>query len=103
MRHSIVCAALSSVLLVVPGCGSAPPAPISPVVHTETLQAKIQVPVSCIDSLPPTPVFLSDADLVAAPDGSAVDRIWRDHLQRQKWEAELTALLAACVSSPPRQ
>lgn len=103
MRHSIVCAALSSVLLVVPGCGSAPPAPISPVLHTETVQAKIQVPVSCIDSLPPTPVFLSDADLVAAPNGSAVDRIWRDHLQRQKWEAELTALLAACVSSPPRQ
>jgi hypothetical protein len=60
--------------------------------------AKVQVPVSCIDSVPPGPAFLSDADLLAAPNGSAVDRIWRDHLQRQKWEAQLTGLLAACVS-----
>jgi hypothetical protein len=98
MRHSIVCAALCSALLVIPGCGSAPPAPVSPVVHAETVVAKVQVPVSCIDSVPPGPAFLSDADLLAAPNGSAVDRIWRDHLQRQKWEAQLTGLLAACVS-----
>jgi len=97
MRHSIVCAALSSALLVVPGCGSAPQAPISPVVHTETVEAKVQVPVSCIDAVPPAPAFLSDAGLLAAPNGSAVDRIWRDHLQRQRWEVELTGLLAACV------
>ncbi|MFM0736825.1 hypothetical protein PQQ51_06225 [Paraburkholderia xenovorans] len=54
--------------------------------------------MSCIDSVPPSPAFLPDAELLAAPGGSAVDRIWRDHLQRQKWEAELTGLLAACVS-----
>lgn len=98
MRHSIVCVALCSALLVIPGCGSAPSAPISPVIHTETIEAKVQVPVSCIDSVPPSPALLSDAELLAAPDGSAVDRIWRDHLQRQTWEAELTGLLAACVS-----
>jgi hypothetical protein len=103
MRHSTVCAALSSALLVIPGCGSTPPASISPVVHTETVEAKMQVPVPCIDSVPPLPVFLSDADLLAAPNGSAVDRIWRDHLQREKWETELTGLLAACVSRPVGQ
>lgn len=97
MRHSIVCAALCSVLLVVPGCGSAPPAAISPVVHTETVEAKVQVPVPCIDSVPPRPVFLSDAELLAAPNGSAVDRLWRDHLQRKQWEGQLEALVVACV------
>jgi hypothetical protein len=94
MRHLIVCAALSSALFVIPGCGSAPPAPV---VHTETVEAKVEVPISCIDSVPPSPAFLSDAELLAAPSGSAVDRMWRDHLQRQKWEADLTGLLAACV------
>jgi hypothetical protein len=103
MRHSIVCAALCSALLVIPGCGSTPPAPISAVVHTATVEAKVEVPVSCIDSVPLGPAFLSDAELLATPNGSAVDRIWRDHLQRQKWEGELTALLAACVSRPSGQ
>jgi hypothetical protein len=97
MRHSIVCAALYSALLVVPGSGTSPPVPISPVVHTETVEAKVQVPVSCIDSLPSSPAFLPDAALLAAPNGSAVNRIWRDHLQRKQWEGQLEALLFACV------
>ena len=57
----------------------------------------MQVPVPCIDSVPPTPVFLSDAELLAAPNGSAVDRLWRDHLQRKQWEGQLEALVVACV------
>ena len=56
----------------------------------------MQVPVPCIDSVPPTPVFLSDAELLAA-NGSAVDRLWRDHLQRKQWEGQLEALVVACV------
>ena len=100
MRHSIVCAAVCSALLVVPGCGTQPPAPISPVVHAETVEAKIQVPVSCIDTVPAPPVFLSDAQLLAAPNGVAADRVWRDHLQGKEWEGRLTALLAACVARP---
>ncbi|MFM0391187.1 hypothetical protein [Paraburkholderia phytofirmans] len=99
MRHSIVCAALCSALLVVPGCGSAPLAPISPVVHTETVEAKVQVPVSCIDAVPTAPAFLVDTDLLAPPNGSAVDRLWRDRLQRKQWEGQLEALLVACVGS----
>ncbi|MCX4145627.1 MULTISPECIES: hypothetical protein [Paraburkholderia] len=51
----------------------------------------------CIDSVPPTPVFLSDAELLAAPNGLAVDRLWRDHLQRKQWEGQLEALVVACV------
>ncbi|TCK96240.1 hypothetical protein [Paraburkholderia sp. BL9I2N2] len=97
MRNSIVCAALCSALLVIPGCGTAPPAPISPVVHTEIVEAKVQVPVACIDAVPQAPAFLSDADLLAAPNGSAVDRIWRDHLQRKQWEGQLEALIVACA------
>ena len=100
MRHSLVCAAVCSFLLFVPGCGSAPPAPISPVVHVQTVEAKVEVPVSCIDKVPDTPAFLSDADLLAGPNGAVVDRIWRDHLQREKFEAGLTAALAACVTVP---
>jgi hypothetical protein len=100
MRHSIVCAAVCSFLLFVPGCGSAPPAPISPVVHVETVEAKVEVPVSCVDKMPDTPAFLSDADLLAGPNGAVVDRVWRDHLQREKFEVGLTAALAACVTLP---
>jgi hypothetical protein len=99
MRHSIVCAALCSALLVVPGCGSAPPAPISPVVRTQTVEAEVEVPVSCVDSVPTAPAFLADTDLLAPPNGSAVDRVWRDHLQRKQWEGRLEALLAACVGA----
>ncbi|SEC02041.1 hypothetical protein SAMN02787142_0731 [Burkholderia sp. WP9] len=99
MRHSIVCAALCSALLVVPGCGTSLPAPISPVVHTETVQAEIEVPVPCIDSVPDAPRFLPDSELLAPPNGSAVDRVWRDHLQRKQWEGQLEALLVACVGA----
>ena len=99
MRHSIVCAALCSALLVVPGCGSAPPAPVSPVVHAETVEAKVEVPISCIDSMPRAPAFLSDTDLLATPNGSAVDRLWRDHIQRKQWESQIEPLLLACVGA----
>jgi hypothetical protein len=61
------------------------------------VEAKIEVPVSCIDSVPGAPDFLSDTELLAPPDGSAVDRVWRDHLQRRQWEGQLEALLVACV------
>jgi len=97
MRHSIVCVALSSALLIIPGCGTSPPAPISPVVHAETIEAKIEVPVSCIDSVPQAPAFLSDTELLAPSNGSAVERVWRDHLQRKQWEGQLEALVVACV------
>lgn len=98
MRHSIVCAALCSALFFIPGCGTAPPAPISPVVNTEVVEAKVQVPVACMDAVPQGPAFLSDVELLAAPNGSAVDRLWRDHLQRQQWEVQLEALTVACAS-----
>jgi hypothetical protein len=102
MRHSIVYAAVCSVLLFVPGCGSAPPAPVSPVVHVETVETKVEVPVPCIDRMPDAPAFLSDSELLVGPNGTVVDRIWRDHLQREKFEAGLTAALAACVSQPAK-
>ncbi|MEJ0003479.1 MAG: hypothetical protein WDN30_07890 [Pararobbsia sp.] len=88
-------------LLVVPGCAMQPAGPISPVVHVETVEAKVQVPVSCIDEIPVRPDFLSDAELLSEPNGAAVDRVWRDHVQRQKWEGELMGVLAACVLHPP--
>ena len=99
MRHSIVCAALCNVLLLIPGCGSAPvEQPISAVTHTQVVETQIAVPVPCIDAVPASPSFLSDADLLAAPDSSVFDRIWRDHLQRKQWEGILTAQLIACTT-----
>ena len=98
MRHSIVCAAICNVLLLIPGCGSAPvEPPISPVTHTQVVETSIAVPVPCVDSVSTQPAFLSDVDLLSAPNGLAVDRIWRDHLQRKQWEGVLTAQLIACA------
>jgi len=98
MRPSIVCAALCSVLLFVPGCGSVPvEQPISPVTHTQVIETLVAVPVPCIDAVSASPSFLSDADLLAGPNNSTVDRIWRDHLQRKQWEGVLTAQLIACA------
>jgi hypothetical protein len=100
MRHSIVCAALCNVLLLIPGCGSAPvEQPISAVTHTQVVETSVAVPVPCVDSVSTPPGFLSDSDLLAAPNGSAIDRIWRDHLQRKQWEGELTAQLIACANA----
>ena len=100
MRHSIVCAALCNVLRFIPGCGSAPvEQPISAVTHTRVVETQVVVPVPCIDAVPASPSFLSDADLLAPPNSSVVDRIWRDHLQRKQWEGIWTAQLIACATS----
>ena len=97
MRHSIVCAALCNVLLLVPGCVAVRvEQPVSPVTHTQVVETQVAVPVPCIDAVPASPAFLSDADLLAGPISSTVDRIWRDHLQRKQWEGVLTAQLIAC-------
>ncbi|MGX7006221.1 hypothetical protein [Caballeronia sp. KNU42] len=99
MRHSIVCAALCNVLLVIPGCGSVPvEQPISAVTHTQVVETQVAVPVPCIDAVPASPSFLSDADLLDVPNSFVVDRIWRDHLQRKQWEGILTAQLMACAT-----
>jgi hypothetical protein len=99
MRHSIVCAAVCNVLLLVPGCGSVPVEQlVSPVTHTQIVETHIAVPVPCIDAVPASPLFLSEADLLAGPNSSTVDRIWRDHLQRKQWEGILTAQLIACAT-----
>jgi hypothetical protein len=47
-----------SFLLFVPGCSSASPALISLAVYVETVEAKVEVPVSCIDKVPDTLAFL---------------------------------------------
>lgn len=99
MRHSIVCAALCNVILFVPGCGSVPVEhAVSAVTHTQVVETYVAVPVPCIDAVPVSPPFLSDADLLVGPNGSTVDRIWRDHLQRKQWEGVLTAQLVACAT-----
>ncbi|WP_133665994.1 hypothetical protein [Paraburkholderia sp. BL10I2N1] len=61
---------------------------------------KTQILLPCIDRISTVPVFLDGADLLTAPNGVAVDRLWRDHIQRQNRENELRALLAACVARP---
>ncbi|MEM5461573.1 hypothetical protein VSR69_43450 [Paraburkholderia phytofirmans] len=61
------------------------------------MEAKIEVPVPCIEAAPAAPEFLTDTELLASPNGSTVDRVWRDHLQRKQWEGQLEALLVACV------
>jgi len=71
---------------------------VSPVTHTQVVETHVAVPVPCIDAVPASPSFLSDADLLASPNSSTVDRIWRDHLQRKQWEGILTAQLIACAT-----
>jgi hypothetical protein len=60
-------------------CGAAGAGPLT--VHTETVEAKVQMPVSYIDSVSQALAFLSDTDLFAPPN--------RDHIQREKWQGRL--------------
>jgi hypothetical protein len=60
-------------------CGAAGAGPLT--VHTETVEAKVQMPASYIDSVSQALAFLSDTDLFAPPN--------RDHIQREKWQGRL--------------
>ncbi len=75
-------------ILALSGCQSIPDAPS---------EVKIPVPVPCIETMPTAPALISDADLLALPDGPFVIALGIDRKQRAGYIAELEAVLQACV------
>jgi hypothetical protein len=80
--------ALALPLLLLAGCASAPALP-------ERVEVPVAVP--CVASVPARPDLVTDAALRAMTDFQLVLALWRDRLQRAQYEAELQAVLAACV------
>ena len=74
-------------ILVLVGCGSAPPA----------LQ-RVEVPVftPCVKVVPQRPVYEFDQLAPAATDGEFVLALARDWLRGRKYEVELEAAIARC-------
>jgi ketol-acid reductoisomerase len=54
------------------------------------------VAVSCVQNLPPTPGFHTDTELKAMPDYQVVIILLSERIQREIYEAKLTAALQAC-------
>lgn len=78
-------------------------APIqAPVMDTQTVTVKVEVPVPCVDSIPDAPLFLADADLLAGSGSQAADHLWIDHIQRKDYIAQLLAVLLKCEAPPTK-
>ena len=57
---------------------------------------KVPVKVSCIDSVPQPPTFVTDEQLRNMTDGEFVTSLHIDRLQRRNYESELEAVISAC-------
>lgn len=90
MNYRLFCLAILAVLA--SGCSMLPTDPPAPMVTT------VQVPVamSCIDTVPARPALISDADLLALPEGNFVTALHIDRLRRDGYEAQLEALIEGC-------
>lgn len=81
-------------VLVLAGCGSAPLAP-----------QLVEIPVftPCVKSMPQRPAYEFDQLTPAATDGEIVLALARDWPRGRKYEVELEAVIAGCLSvaSPP--
>lgn len=73
--------------------GPAPP----PLMDTQTVQVKVAVPVPCIDALPAGPAMLTDKQLMTGSGADVVDQLWIEHLQMRGYNAQLVAVLLACM------
>lgn len=76
------------IALLLAGCATDPPLP-------EVV--KIPVPVPCLTALPQRPDFITSADLLALDDYRFPIALTADWLKRQQYQAELEALLLACL------
>lgn len=76
------------VLLLLPGCGTAPPVP-----------CRVNIPVytPCLKAVPARPAFESLALPGDASNGEKVLALARDTVQHFKYEGELEAALAGCL------
>ena len=74
-------------VLVLAGCGSAPPAPI---------RVEVPVMVPCVGEVPPRPAYEFDKLPSTATDGEIVLALARDWLRGRTYEAQLEAVVAGC-------
>ena len=83
-----------ALLLMLAGCGSAPPAP-----------QRVEVPVftPCVKSVPQRPAYEFDQLTPAATDGQIVLALARDWPRGRTYESQLEAIIEGCLSiaSPP--
>ena len=79
-------------VLLLTGCGSAPP----------TLQ-RVEVPVftPCVKTVPKRPNYEFDRLTSMAPDGEMVLALVRDWVQGRKYEEKLRVLIAGCTDAAP--
>lgn len=77
-------------VLLLAGCGSAPPAP-----------QRVEVPVftPCVEMVPQRPVYEFDRLAPAVTDGEIILALARDWPRGRRYEAELEAVIAGCI--PP--
>ena len=62
-------------------------------------EVRIPVPTPCLtqSDLPPSPPFVTDAELTKADDFAFVIMLYKDRIERQGYELILEATLQACV------
>jgi len=75
-------------VLLLAGCAGIPDAPTV---------VKIPVSVSCITEIPPKPQLVTDAELLAMPDAAFVIALAADRIERGKWMAVASAVMAGCL------
>lgn len=90
-----VLAAILAVAILVScaGCATTPKLNVQPTAQI----VKVPVITSCIDKVPDVPAFMTDAQLLDGSDYQVVLNLRIDRDQRRQYEAEVQALLAACV------
>ena len=77
-------------VLVLAGCGSAPPAPAP---------QRVEVPVftPCVKVVPQRPAYEFDQLAPAATDGEIILALARDWPRGRKYEVELEAVIMGCI------
>lgn len=94
MMRLLACALACSALQI--GCAVGPTQP--QVIVNKPVEAKIEVPVPCLSSLPPTPAFQPERDLLTGSGSQVVDQLWIDHKLSHDYIGTLLAALTACVA-----
>lgn len=98
-RHRLTLPATALAALLAAGC-AAPPAAVPPSV--QTVEVRVPVPVPCTVAVPPPPAWATDG-LPAEPGLiEAVRALLAERIQRRAYQAELEAVVRACVEAPGR-
>lgn len=95
-RHRLTLPATALAALLAAGC-AAPPAAVPSV---QTVEVRVPVPVPCAAAVPPPPAWATDG-LPAEPGLiEAVRALLAERIQRRAYQAELEAVVRACVEAP---